>query len=103
MVTPSRIKRSLARIAVATTLAAVPVAAAGCGAGTHLAENVVAHKVINHFAKTPAERRLVNKAFCLVSVGQAFHNLTHHHTIYGAASVALAIKNCEAGFAKGSR
>jgi hypothetical protein len=103
MLMTTRIKRSLARVGVTAALCAVPVGAAGCGAGTHLAENVIAHKIANHFAKTPAEKRLVNKAFCLVSVEQAVHNLTHHHTIYGALSVGLAIKNCEAGFAKNSR
>lgn len=93
-------QRSLARFAVVLALLAIPVAAAGCGAGTHLAGNIIAHKIANHFAKTPAEKRDVNRAFCLLSVAQAFHDATHHHLIYGALTTGQAIKDCERGFSK---
>jgi hypothetical protein len=98
-----KFKRVLARAVVLLAFCAVPVAAAGCGAGTHLAENVVAHKVANHFAKTPGEKRAVNKAFCLYSVYQAFKDVRHHHLVYGGATAAIAIKDCEAGFSKSAR
>jgi len=88
---------------VSLALCATPVAAAGCGAGTHLVENVVAHKLANHFAKTPREKRLVNKAFCAYSVYQAFKDVRHHHLVYGAATAAIAIRDCEAGFSKTGR
>jgi hypothetical protein len=93
-------RRSLASFAVILTLLAVPLAAAGCGAGTHYVENVVAHKVANHFAKTAKEKRDVNRAFCAVSVYQAFRDLKGHHYLWGAITVHQALKNCEAGFAK---
>ncbi len=84
------------------TLVAVPVVATGCGGASGALGNVVAHKIANHFAKTPGERRAVNLAFCALSVDQLFKNIRHHHLIYGAASAALALKNCEAGFKKNS-
>jgi hypothetical protein len=100
MVTTHSLRRLAARTAVLLVLCAVPLVAAGCGAGTHLAENVIAHKIANHFAKTPGEKRAVNKAFCLYSVYQAFKDVHHHHLIYGAATAGVAIKDCEAGFSK---
>jgi hypothetical protein len=95
-------RRSLARLAVICVLLTVPLAAAGCGAGSHYVLNVVAHKIANHFAKTPAQKRAVNKAFCVYSVYRAFHDVTHHHAVFGALNAVQALKNCEAGFAKSS-
>jgi hypothetical protein len=103
MVIAHSIRRLAARTAVLLVLGAVPLVAAGCGAGTHLAGNVIAHKIANHFAKTPGEKRAVNKAFCAYSVYQAFKDVRHHHLIYGAATAAIAIKDCEAGFSKSAR
>jgi hypothetical protein len=96
-------RRSLARIAVVCVLLTAPIAAAGCGAASHYVGNVVAHKIANHFAKTPAARRRVNKAFCVYSVYRAFHDITHHHLIFGALNAHQALKNCEAGFGKNKR
>lgn len=84
-------------------LVAVPIGATGCGAAGHYFGGVVAHHAINHFAKTPAARRRVSKAFCLYHVYRAFHDLTHHHFIFGALNVHAAIKNCEAGFSQNAR
>ena len=84
-------------------LLAAPIGATGCGAAAHYLGNVVAHKIANHFAKTPAARRRVNKAFCVYSVYRAFHDLTHHHLIFGALNVHQALKNCEAGFGRNQR
>jgi len=96
-------RRSLARIAVVGVLLMLPLAAAGCGSASHYVGNVVAHKIANHFAKTPAARRRVNRAFCAYSVYRAFHDLTHRHLIFGALNVRQALKNCEAGFSKNQR
>jgi hypothetical protein len=96
-------RRSLARIAVVCVLLTAPIAVAGCGAASHYLGNVVAHKIANHYAKTPAARRRVNKAFCVYSVYRAFHDLTHHHLIFGALNAHQALKNCEAGFGKNKR
>ena len=96
-------RRSLARVAVICALLAAPVAVAGCGAASHYVGNVVAHKIANHFAKTPAAKRRVNKAFCVYSIYRAFHDVTHHHLIFGALNVRQAVKNCEAGFSKRAR
>jgi hypothetical protein len=93
-------RRSLARVAVICALLAAPVAVAGCGAASHYVGNVVAHKIANHFAKTPAAKRRVNKAFCVYSIYRAFHDVTHHHLIFGALNAHHALKNCEAGFSK---
>jgi hypothetical protein len=97
------LRRSLARIAVICTLLTIPVVAVGCGSAGHYIGNVVAHKIANHFAKTPAARRRVNQAFCAYSVYRAFHDLTHHHLIFGALNAHQALKNCEAGFSKNKR
>jgi hypothetical protein len=92
------LRRSLARFAVICTLMTVPVVATGCGAAGHYVGNVVAHSIANHFARTPQARRNVNKAFCVYSVYRAFHDVTHHHLIFGALNAVQALKNCEAGF-----
>jgi hypothetical protein len=96
-------RRALARFAVICALVTVPVAATGCGAAGHYLGGVVAHHVINHYAKTPTARRRVSKAFCVYHVYRAFHDLTHHHLIFGALNVHQALKNCEAGFSKNAR
>src|ERR1035438_4592831 len=93
-------RRSLALIAVICALLTVPLAAAGGGSGSHYIGNVVAHKVANHFAKTPAAKRRVDLAFCAYSGYGAFHDGTHHHLMFGALNAHQALKNCEAGFSK---
>ena len=97
------LRRTLARVAVICVLSAVPLAAAGCGSASHYAAGVIAHKIANHFAKTPAAKRHVSQAYCLYSVDRAFHDLRHHHFIFGALNIHQALKNCEAGFGKNSR
>jgi hypothetical protein len=94
------VKRTIARLAIVCALATVPIAAAGCGAAGHYIGGVVAHKIANHFATTPAARRRVSKAFCAYNVYRAFHDLTHHHLLWGALNVHQALRNCEAGFGK---
>jgi hypothetical protein len=85
-------------IAVALTLC-VAVTAAGCGAVSHVAGTVVAHDVANHFAKTPAEKSLVNKAFCVYNAHRVLVDLRTHHSVAAAAQAAMALRTCEAGFA----
>jgi hypothetical protein len=97
------LRRSLARVAVIGVLLTVPLAATGCGAAGHYLGGVVAHHIANHFAKTPAARRRVSKAFCVYNVYRAFHDVTHHHLIFGALNIHQALINCEAGFSKTAR
>lgn len=97
------LRRILARIAVACVLLAVPIAASGCGAASHYVGGVIAHRIANHFAKTPSAKRHVSQAYCAYSVYRAFHDVTHHHLIFGALNVRQAVKNCEAGFSKRAR
>jgi hypothetical protein len=80
-----------------------PLAATGCGAAGHYFGGVVAHHVLNHLAKTPAQRRHVSQAYCAYSVYRALHDFTHHHLIFGALNAHQAIKNCEAGFSRHAR
>jgi hypothetical protein len=96
-------RKTLARVAVVCALLTVTLAIGGCGAAGHYGGNVAAHRIANHYAKTPAARRRVNKAFCVYSVYRAFHDVTHHHLIFGALNAHQALKNCEAGFAKNQR
>jgi hypothetical protein len=97
------VRRSLARVAVMCVLLTAPVLATGCGAASHYVANVAAHKIANHFAKTPAAKRRVSRAFCAYSIYRAFHDVTHHHLIFGALNAHQALKNCEAGFSKSGR
>jgi hypothetical protein len=90
-------------VAIVFVLLGASTAAAGCGAAGHYVANVVARKIANHYAKTPAARRRVNRAFCVYSVYRAFHDVTHHHLIFGALNAHQALKNCEAGFGKNAR
>ncbi|MGP0052758.1 MAG: hypothetical protein ACLPZR_28520 [Solirubrobacteraceae bacterium] len=95
-------RRSLAHIAVICVLLTVPVAAAGCGSAAHYIGGVAAHDIAKHFAKSAAAKRRVDLAFCAYSVYRAFHDVTHHHLIFGALNAHQALKNCDAGFSKGS-
>jgi hypothetical protein len=97
------LRLTVARLAIVSVLLVGPVALGGCGAGSHYLVNVLAHKVANHFAKTPAARRRVDRAFCIYSVYRAFHDLTHHHLIFGALNARQALINCEAGFRRHAR
>jgi hypothetical protein len=96
-------RRSLARVTVICALFALPVAAGGCGAASHYVGGVVVRHLADHFAKSAAAKRHVSQAYCLYSVDRAFHDLTHHHVIFGALNVHQALKNCEAGFSKSAR
>ena len=96
-------RRTLAKFLIIGALMTVPLAATGCGAGGHYLGGIVAQHVANHFAKTPAARRRVSKAFCVYNVYRAFHDLTHHHLIFGALNVHQALRNCEAGFGRNQR
>lgn len=99
----SACRRSLARLAVICALLTVPLAASGCGAGGHYVGGALAHHAANHFARTPGQRRGVNKAFCVYSVYRAAHDFTHHHLIFGALNAHSALRNCEAGFSRNRR
>jgi len=85
---------------VICVLLTAPVVVTGCGGASGYLGNVVAHKLANHFAKTASARRRVDKVFCVYSIYRAFHDVTHHHLIFGALNAHQALKNCEAGFSK---
>jgi hypothetical protein len=98
MLTP--VRRRLARLLVIATLVIAPAAVlAGCGAGTHYVENVVAHHVANHLIG----KKRANKVFCVVSVYQTVHDFHGHHYLFGALTLRQAFKNCEAGFSKNAK
>ena len=99
----THLRRTRARLAIACVVLTMAITGAGCGAASHYVGNVVAHKIANHYARTPAAKRRVNRAFCIYSVYRAFHDLTHHHLIFGALNAHQALKNCEAGFGKNQR
>ena len=99
----SRVTRRLGALLAVIVVLAAAATVAGCGAAGHYVGNVVAHKIANHFATTPAARRRVNRAFCVYSVYRAFHDVTHHHLIFGALNAHQALLNCEAGFGKNAR
>jgi hypothetical protein len=96
-------RRFIARFAVICVLLVAAAGVTGCGSASHYVANVVAHKIANHYATTPAARRRVNRAFCVYSVYRAFHDFRHHHFIFGALNAHQALKNCEAGFSKNAR
>ncbi|MGO9899109.1 MAG: hypothetical protein ACLP0J_05340 [Solirubrobacteraceae bacterium] len=97
------LRRAVAHIVVICALLTLPVVTAGCGSAGHYVGNVVAHHIANHFAKAPATKRRVNLAFCAYSVYRAFHDITHHHLVFGALNAHQALRNCEAGFSKSKR
>jgi hypothetical protein len=97
------VRRAIAQVAVVGVLLTAGVAVAGCGSAAHYVGNVAGHKIANHFARTPAARRRVSRAFCAYSVYRAFHDFRHHHFIFGALNAHQALKNCEAGFSRNAR
>jgi hypothetical protein len=93
-------KRALARLAVVAALIGVPVAAAGCGAGTHLVGQAIVHKIANTIVTSKSGRKKIDKVFCLDNVYNAIKDIHRHHYVFGALTVEQAVKNCEAGFKK---
>jgi hypothetical protein len=97
------LRRTLARLAIVCVLIAAPVATAGCGAAGHYVAGVIAHHVANHFAKTPAAKRRVEKAYCIYSVYRTFHDFRHHNYLFGALNLRQAFINCRKGFGRNQR
>jgi hypothetical protein len=93
-------RRLIARLLIVCALATTPLALAACGGNSGIG-GVIVHHVLN--GVFPKHRRLISKAFCVYHVDKAFHDVTHHHAIYGAFNVYEAIKNCEAGFGSNGR
>jgi hypothetical protein len=96
--------RSLRRwVALCATLLALAVpalGAAGCGSTAHFVGGVAAHHIANHFARTPAARRRVNKVFCLYHGHRVLVDLRTHHVFAAGLNAIAAYNACKAGFGR---
>jgi hypothetical protein len=87
-------------LAATLVLATSAVAAGGCGSGGHYLGGVVAHHVINHFVRSPAARRRVNKVFCLYHGHRVLVDLRTHHVFAAGLNAIAAYRACHAGFGR---
>src|SRR5579884_2411904 len=83
------LKRTLAILGAVAVLAVPALASAGCGAVGHYVGGVAAHRVINHFARSAAAQRRVNKVFCLYHGHRVLVDLRTHH-VFAAGLNAIA-------------
>jgi hypothetical protein len=95
-----RPRRTVMLLAMLTALSGSALAAEGCGSTSHLVGGVVAHHVINHFARTPAARRRVNKVFCLYHGHRVLVDLRTHHVFAAGLNAIEAYRSCKAGFTR---
>jgi hypothetical protein len=94
------LRRLIAVVATALVLTGSALSAAGCGAGSHYLGGVVAHQAINHFARSPAARRRVNKVFCLYHGHRVLVDLRTHHVFIAGLNALAAWNACKAGFGR---
>jgi hypothetical protein len=94
------LRRTAALLATVLVLAGSALAAAGCGSTGHYIGGVAAHHAINHFARTPAARRRVNKVFCLYHGHRVLVDLRTHHVFGAGLNVIAAYHACKAGFGR---
>ena len=87
-------------LACTVTLGRAAVAASGCGSGGHYLGGVVAHHAINHFARSPAARRRVNKVFCLYHGHRVLVDLRTHHVFAAGLNAVAAYHACKGGFGR---
>jgi hypothetical protein len=95
-----RLRRTLALALTAAALLTAPVLAGGCGSTGHLVGGVVAHHIANHFAKTAAGRRRVNKVFCLYHGHRVLVDLRTHHVFAAGLNAVAAYRSCRGGFGR---
>jgi hypothetical protein len=87
-------------LATVLVLATSALATTGCGAVGHAVGGVVAHHVINHFARTPRARRNVNRVFCLYHGHRVLVDLRTHHVFAAGLNAIEAYRSCKAGFGR---
>ena len=95
-----RFKRALTLIAVTAVCSFPALSLAACGSTAHFVGGVAAHHIANHFARTPAARRRVNKVFCLYHGHRVLVDLRHHHLVGAALNAYFAYHSCKAGFGR---
>ncbi len=76
------------------------LAASGCGAGGHYLAGVAAHHAVNHFARSQAARRRVNKVFCLYHGHRVLVDIRTHHVFAAGLNAVAAYRACKAGFGR---
>jgi hypothetical protein len=91
-------RRVLAVFLSVLALAVPAVAVSGCGAGAHYLGGVAAHHVANHFVRSAAGRRRLDKFFCLYHGHRVLVDLRHHHAIVAGLNAIAAYHACTAGF-----
>ncbi len=73
---------------------------AGCGATGHYLGGVAAHHIANHFARTAAGRRRVNKVFCLYHGHRVLADVHNGHPFIAGLNALQAYHACKGGFGK---
>jgi hypothetical protein len=91
-------RRVLAVLLSVLALAVPALGVSACGAGGHYVGGVVAHHIANHFVRSAAGRRRVNKFFCLYHGHRVLVDLRHHHAIAAGLNAIAAYRACKAGF-----
>lgn len=94
------LKRTLAVMAAMLVIAVPALASAGCGAGGHYLGGVVAHRAINHFARSYAARRRVNKLFCLYHGHRILVDVRNGHYFAAGLNGLAAYRACKGGFGR---
>ncbi len=94
----SSLRRICALLLCLTALGGSAVAAGGCGSTSHYVGGVAAHHVANHYARTPAARRRVNKVFCLYHGHRVLVDLHTHHVFAAGLNAISAYRACKGGF-----
>jgi hypothetical protein len=93
----SLIRRPLALLAVVFALGG-SAAVEGCGSTSHLVAGVVIHHIANDLARTPGQRRTVNKVFCVYYAHEALQDLRTHHHLTAALAAAGTAHSCTHAF-----
>jgi hypothetical protein len=94
------LKRTVATVIAALALSVSALAATGCGATGHYLGGVAAHQVINHFARSQAARRRVDKVFCLYHGHRVLVDLRTHHVFAAGLNAIAAYHSCKGGFGR---
>jgi hypothetical protein len=95
------VKRALCVAGVVLGLAVPALASAGCGGGSHYVGGAVAHHVINHFVRSQAGRRRVNKLFCVYHGHRILVDVRNGHYFAAGLNGLAAYHACKGGFGHG--